>query len=339
MARAIATEIEVQLTPQEKVHLTKTQRINAEAYNAYLMGRYFSDRAGQENLEKAVGYYEQAVRFEPDYAIAWAGLADAHRMLAVSGHAPPEEEARQSRIGVQRAIELDPDLAEAYAVLGSIQAFIDWNWAAAKSSTDKALAVEPGNVSALRQAGIISAALGRFEENLQFQRRAVELAPLDPRGQRALGHMALCAGLFDEALAALSKSIQLNPEGAYIHADFAWVYMAQSRYREALREVEQEKNPELRLMGLVVTNYALGQKRESDAALSELTERYADIAAFQVAQAYAFREEVDSAFRWLDRAYVQRDGALLSVSYDPFLRSLHRDPRYAEFLKKMNLPI
>lgn len=339
MARAIANEIQIQLTPQERAHLLNTRRINSDAYNAYLMGRYFSDRGGADNLEKAVEFYEQAIRFDPNYAIAWAGLADAHQMLAVSGHARAEEETRRSRAAVERAIALDPDLAEAYASLGSIQAFVDWDWAAAEASTDKALALEPGNVSALRQAGLIAAALGRLEQSIRLHGRAVQLAPLDPRSQRGLGHMALCAGRLDEAITALDKSMQLNPEGAYIHADFAWVYLAQSHALDAMHEAEQEKNPELRLLGLVVANYALGRKKESDTALAELKQKYTDIAAFQVAQAYAFRGELDGAFKWLERAYVQRDGALLSVRYDPFLKNLHRDPRFAAFLMKMNLPI
>lgn len=339
IAKAIADEIQIQLTPQQRTQLAGKRPVNAEAYQAYLMGRYFADRAGKDNLDKAVSYYEQAINIDSNYALAWAGTADAHWMLSISGHAPMEEEIRKSRAAVERAIALDPDLAEAYSALGSIQMFIDWNWTAAAASFERALALEPGNVSAIRQSALIAAINGRLEESMQLAHRAAERAPLDPRAQRGVGTGAFLVGQLDEALTAFKRSLQLSPEGAYIHKSLVCVYLAKSLPHDALREAEQEKIAEERLVSLVMAYHALGRKEDSDRALNELIKNYGDTAAYQAAQGYAFRGEVDGAFNWLERAYFQHDGALLAVSFDPLLKSLHGDQRWAIFLRKMGMPL
>jgi tetratricopeptide (TPR) repeat protein len=326
------------LTPRERANFAAHRTVNSEAYNSYLLGRYFLDRAGKENLERALAYYQQATQLDTNYAPAWAGLADAYRLLGGGGHVPAQAAEKNSRVAVERAIELDPDLAEAHAALGSIQTFIDWDWTAAKVSFDRALSLEPGNYSALRGAAVLAATLGRFDDALDLARKAVERDPLNPRSYRVLAEIAQYAGRWDEALSALQRSVQLNPQGIYAHTDIAWIYLAQSHPRAALEEVMKETSSERYLLGLTVTNYALGEKKKSDAALAKLISTQADISAFQIAQAYAFRGERDQALSWLDRAYRQRDGALVTVSGDPLLKNLRGDPRYSEFLKKMRLP-
>jgi TolB-like protein/DNA-binding winged helix-turn-helix (wHTH) protein/Tfp pilus assembly protein PilF len=339
VARAIANEIQIQLTPQERAHLTASRVVNPDAYSKYLMGRYFLDRAGKDNLQKAVSYYQEAIHLDPNYALAWAGLADGYRYLGGGGHLPSSEAEQKSRAAIERAIELDPDLAEAYAVLGAIQTFVDWNWTAAGASFERALALEPGNVSALRGAAFLDTILGRLEDALQLAGRAVERDPLNPRSHRLLGGIENSAGHLDASITALNRSIQLNPEGIYAHTDLAWVYLAKSHPHDALGEIEKERASERYFLGLAVAYHALGREKDSDTALANLIKKHGDVAAFQVAQAYAFRGDPDRAFEWLERAYIQRDGALVTVSFDPLLGNLHRDRRWAAFLKKMHLPV
>jgi TolB-like protein/DNA-binding winged helix-turn-helix (wHTH) protein/Tfp pilus assembly protein PilF len=337
LARAIAGEIQIQLTPGEQAHFATHSTVNSEAYNAYLLGRFFLDRSGKD-LPKAAFYYEQAIHFDPNYAPAWAGLADTYRYLGGGGYMPDEEAERKARESVERAIQLDPQLAEAHAALGSIQTFVDWDWTAADASFQRALALEPGNVSALRGAAFLAANLGQFEKAITLARQAVERDPLNFRSYRVLSCAAGYAGKQDEALAALKQSVQLHPQGAYAHTDIAWIYLTQSHPRAALEEVGRETAQERSLLGRSVANYALGQKKKSDAALDELIAKLANVSAFQIAEAYAFRGERDKALKWLERAYRQRDGALVTTSYDPLLKSLHGDPRFTAFLKKMRLP-
>ena len=185
----------------------------------------------------------------------------------------------------------------------------------------------------------MAATLNRFEEALPLSRRAVELDPLQTSAHAALAFNAWWAGRLDEAEAAARKGLELDPQFPWLHTWLCRVYLAQSRPREALAEAERDASPAFRLQDLALAYDALGQKQESDRALTELISKYKAGAAFQVAEVYAFRGEVDAAFAWLERAYAQRDGGLTFTKGDPLLASLERDPRYAAFLKKMRLPV
>ena len=155
-----------------------------------------------------------------------------------------------------------------------------------------------------------------------------------------LGEHAYRAGRLEEAVAALKKALDLNPQRPFSHFFLGTINLAQAHPQEALAEIEREPEPDWRLQGLALAYHALGRKKESDAALAELIAKYQAGAAFQIAEAYAFREETDRAFEWLDRAYAQRDGGLPQwVKGDPLLKSIERDPRYAALLKKLRLPL
>ena len=339
VALAIADEIQVSLPPDREARLANARPIIPQAYSDYLLGQYFLERGGKENLEKAVGYYEQSIQIDPHYALAWAGLADAHRFLGGGGFAPEEAELRNARAAVERALELDPNLAEAHAARGSIQMFADWDWNAAEASYQRALAVEPANISALRGSARLAADLGRYDQALQLARQAAERDPLNPRSHRLVGDIAHYANELDEALAAFQKADELNPGGPLINLSIGWVYLEQSRPLEALAAMEREKSPEFRLPGLALAYHALGKKKASDDALMRLIDEYGNTAAFQVAEVYAFRNEPDRAFEWLERAYQQREGSLTVIRGDPLLKNVERDPRYVSFLKKMRLPV
>jgi TolB-like protein/DNA-binding winged helix-turn-helix (wHTH) protein/Tfp pilus assembly protein PilF len=335
---AITNEIQARLTPLGQTRLATARPINPDAYSAYLLGRYYLERGKRENLEKSRSYYEQAVQLDPGYALSWAGLADAHRLLGGGGFVPLDEAVRKARDAAERALELDPDLPEANAAMGSIHMWVDWDWDASQVFYDRALAVEPGNISALRGAARLAADLGRFDHALLLARQAVERDPLNPRSQRLAGDIARYAGRLDEALAAFEKAAELDPHGPLVEISIGWVYLEQSRPQEALAAMEQEKGPEYRLPGFAMAYHALLRGRESDAALAETIKNYGDTGAFQIAEVYAFRGEIDSAFYWLERAYAQRDGAFTVIKGDPLLKSLEPDPRYNALLKRMHLP-
>ena len=337
IARSVAGSLKVALlggaTGKPSDHGT-----NAEAYNAYLQGRYFFQRYSKENLEKAIGYYEQAIKLDPGYAPAWAGLAFARSNQAGAGYFPLEEGYRKAREAAERALALDPNLAEAHAAMGWIKTVYDWDWAGADASYQRALALEPGNATVVRQAAVLAGTLGRFEEAMAQDRRSVELDPLRVATHYNLGRHAYYAGRLEEAAAAFKKVLELNPEDPGSHYFLGRVYLAQAHPQEALAEMERETEPIFRLQGLALAYHALGRKKESDAALAELIAKYHADAAYQIAEVYAFRGEADRAFEWLERAYAQRDGGLAGMKGDPLLKSLERDPRYAAFLKKMRLP-
>ncbi len=338
IARSVAGSLKVALLGK-KTAMPSAQGTNADAYNAYLQGEYFLKRHGKENLEKSLGYYEQAIKQDPGYAPAWVGLAAARSDQADRGYLPVEEGYGKAREAAERALALDANLAEAHAAMGGIKLSYDWDWTGADASYQRALALEPGNAKFVRNAGMLAKTLGRFDEALAQDRRAVELDPLSAATHNNLGNHAYYAGRPEEAAAALKKALELNPEFPGSHNSLGQVYLAQRHPQEALAEMEREPGPELRLQGQALAYHALGRKKESDAALAELIKKYQADAAFQIAEVYAFRGEADRAFEWLERAYAQRDSGIAEMKGDPLLKSLERDPRYAAFLKKMRLSV
>ena len=338
IAHAVAGSLKVTLLGGTAA-APSAQGKNADAYNAYLQGQYFRARRNKENLEKAAGYFEQAIKIDSGYAPAWAALAGARTSQVGLGYLPVDEGYRKAREEVARALVLDPNLADAHAAMGWIKRTYDWDWAGADASYQHALALEPGNATVVRGAGSLAATLGRFDEALSLDRRAIELDPLNVSNYSNRGVHAYRAAQLDDAVAAFKKALELSPERAATHEALGRVYLVQGHPQEALAEMEKEPDLTWRGQGLALAYYALGKKKESDVALSEYVAKFHAEGAFQIAEVYAFRGESDRAFEWLERAYTQRDGGLSEMKGDPLLKNIEHDPRYAAFLKKMKLPI
>jgi eukaryotic-like serine/threonine-protein kinase len=339
IARSVSSALRLTLLEKGGASAVSSRTGNAEAYNLYLQGRYFLDRRTPEDVDKAVSYYEQALRLDPGYARAWTGLAAAHESQADRSYVPIAEGYRKAHEEVRKALELDPNLAEAHAELGQIRTTYDWDWAGADAAFKRALELEPGNATVVRQAGRLAGTLGRFEETLRLDRRAVEMDPLSAPAHQNICVNSLYAGHLDEAEAACRKVLELNPEFPGAHMWIARVHLMRSDPSAALDEMARERDPFWRRFGLALAHHASGRKAEAAAALRELIEKHGDHGAFQVAEVHAFRGERDEAFAWLERAYSQRDGGLIAMKADPLLRSLEGDPRYAAFLQKMRLPL
>ena len=332
VAKAVAQEIQLRLTSQQQANLTQTHPVNPEAFEAYFRGRYLG-----RDPDVAAKYFERATQLDPNYALAWVWLSHARYRQADSGRLPTAEGQRLAREAVERALALDPNLAEAHEQMGDIKLAVDFDWAGAAASHQRALALDPGNASFLADAAGSAATLGRFDEALRLIHRAVELDPLNARLRAGLGQLEYWKGALDEAVVDLKRSLELDPKGLG-HIFLAEIYVIQGRSQDALAEIEQERIGPTRLAHEAIAYHALGREKESDAALQELITKHHTNAAYQIAEVYAFRNQPDEAFDWLDRAYAQRDGGLIETKVDPLLKSLHNDPRYAAFLKKLNLP-
>jgi len=334
IARSVAGSLKVTLLGEKAPSPPAT---SVEAYNAYLQGKYFYARPSKENLERAIAYDEQATRLDPSYAPAWAALSRTLGFQA--GAYGPVQDYRRAREAAERALALDPNLADAHAAMGHIKQEYDWDWTGAETSYQRALALEPGNAENAQDAADPAATLNHFEEALALCRRAVELDPLRASAHHALAFNAWWAGRLDEAEAAIRKALELDPRYLWLHTVLGRIYLARSRPQEALAEAERDTKTEFRLQGLALAYHALARKQESDRALAELIAKNQKDAAFQIAEVYAFRGEADAAFTWLERSYEQRDPGLTFIKGDPLLKNLERDPRYTAFLKKMRLPV
>jgi tetratricopeptide (TPR) repeat protein len=335
IAHSVAASLKVTLLGNSN-HANRAT--SGEAYNDYLQGQYFRQRRGEQDLQKSIHYYEQAIQLSPNYALAWSGLALTRSFQSTIGYLPFDNGCRQARTAAERALALDPNLAEAYAAVGEIQLFCDWDWTGAERSWQRAAALAPGNVFVLEAAAGVYAAMGRFPEAVTLRHQVIERDPLNPASYVLLGIDSYNAGQMDEAVTAFKKALELNPDNPAIHCSLGRVYLAQERPQEALAEIEKETSPGWRLQGLALAHHALRHEPQSKEALRELIEKFKADMAYQVAEVYSFRGETDLAFTWLDRALAQRDAGLVRIIGDPLLKSLKRDPRYAGILKKMRLP-
>ena len=198
----------------------KAQQTNPEAYNAYLQGRYFFDRRSKEDLEKAIGYYEQALQIDPELCACLGGAVRGHSRQADSGYVPVDEGYGKARKEAEKALELDPNLAEAHAQMGWIKRIYDWDWTGADAAYKRALELEPANADVVRGAAALAATLGRFDEAITLDRRAIELDPLRVAAHYNLGLHAYYAGRLEEAEAAFRKALELNPQypGAHMYS-------------------------------------------------------------------------------------------------------------------------
>ena len=309
---------------------------SADAYNAYLMGRYFLGKIDQQNLEKAVVHFKQAIELDPRYAPAWVGLGASKINQAGTNYIPAEEGYQEARLAVEKALSLNPNLGEAHSALGWLQIVHDSNWTAADQSIQKALVLEPGNAVVVSHAGILARIVGRFDEAANLGRRAIKMDPLNVGVLHNAGLGLYYAGRYEESVSAYRKALEIAPESPREHCFIGLDYLMESRKEEALAEMELEKHPVLRAFGLTLAYHAVGKKKESDLNLAELVNNRA---GYQIAESYAFRGEVEPAFHWLERLYDEHSGGLGQLKGDPLLRSLLPDPRYQALLKKMGLPL
>jgi len=338
VAKAVAREIRMRLASQQQTALDQSHPVNPEAFDAYLQGHYHFERDTDKDMEMAAKYYERATQLDSSYALAWVGLSRVRDRQVNAGLIPAEESHRLAREAVEQALALNPNLAEAHAQMGRVKQQVDFDWAAADASLRRAFALEPGNPDVIALAGFSAAMLGRFDEALPLDRRAVDLDPLNAHSWEQLGETEFFVGRLDEASADFKKAFELNPTVVAAHMFLSQIYVMQGRPHDALPEIELIRYPPLRAYLYALAYYALGRKKESDAALSELVTKYHAGGAYQIAEVYAFSNQRDEAFGWLDRAYAQRDSGLIETKVDPLLKSLHNDPRFAAVLKKLNLP-
>src|SRR6267378_3552138 len=338
VAKAVAREIRVRLTSQQQAELAKSRQINPDAFDAYLQGYHFFQGNTDKDADVAAKYFERATQLDPSYALAWAYLSRARNWQANEGLIPMEEGRRLAREALGRALSLNPNLAAAHFQMGRIKQQVDYDWAGANASFQRAVALEPGNPENVRAAAYPALFLGRFDEALQLARRAVDLDPLNAGSWAVLAEIEFYLGPLAQSAADSKKALELDPDDWGSPIDLSRTYLLQGRPQDSSAEIEHVHYAPSRAWLYALTYYALGRKKESDAALSELITKYHASNAFEIATIYAFRNQTDEAFEWLDRAYAQRDPSLMSTKLEPLLKSLHNDPRFAALLKKLNLP-
>jgi len=334
IARSVMSSLKATLPDTD----TAGQRTgNTEAYNLVLKGRYFWNRGGPGDLEKARDLYQQALAIDPDNALAWQSLGLTYLNMVEQGKLSREEGLRLSRDAAERALALDDSLPTAHAVLGWNMLGFDWDWAGAEAELSKALALAPRGVGPLSLAAGLANVQGRLREANEIYRQLHEIDPLAVWNYNNSAITLYQEGRLDEALSDARMVLELSPQWEGAHLLVGLIYLAQAKPDAALQEILQETSEQPRLFGLVEAYQALGRKAESEAALASYVEKYQDTGPYSIACLHAIRREPDEAFEWLDRAYAKRERELAWMKVDPDLESLRSDPRWLPFLRKMRL--
>jgi tetratricopeptide (TPR) repeat protein len=319
----------------EVARAAKGRTTDPEAHRLYLLARHLLDRFTREDTAKAIEYLKQGLARDPEFALAWAELGRAYGNEVGQGWAPAADGYELAREAVERALSLEPDLAEGHAAMAWIREGHHWDWRGAEASLARALELAPGNPTVLRRAGVLASTQGHLEEAIGLYRRALERDPLSSASYSNLGRSLHAADRFAEAEVAYRRALELAPHGSGTRGFLSLTLVAQGRDDEAVAEVMREPDEPFRLWALAIVHHAIRQGVESDAALRAPVERDAEDAAYQIAEVHAVRGEADAAFEWLQRAYAQRDPGLSEAKINPLLRSLHGDTRWSAFLKKM----
>jgi TolB-like protein/Tfp pilus assembly protein PilF len=339
VAQAVAREIQLRLSSQQRAELSRPRPVNPEAFDAYLQGYYFFQRNTDQDTAMAAKYFERATQLDPSYALAWVGLSRARNWQVNQGTISVEEGHRLAREAVERALALDPNLAAAHSQLGRLKRFVDLDWAGADDSIRRSIALDPGNPDYLLSAVFSAVAFGRQNEALALSRRAIELDPLNANCWSAMGEVKYVEGHFAEAEEDVKKSLELSADVWPGPILLSRIYLGEGRPQDALPQIGRVRTEFDRRFLYAVTYAAIGQEKQSDAALKELIAKYSAREAFLIAETYAVRNRRDEAFEWLDRSYGQREGNIARTNFEPLLKNLRSDPRYSAFLKKIHLRI
>jgi TolB-like protein/DNA-binding winged helix-turn-helix (wHTH) protein len=311
---------------------------NPEAYQAYLQAKYFSVRGqGKEELDRALSYADQAIKLDPNYAPAWALRSSVQDLMSGVGLLDTTEGSRRARHDAEQAISLDPNLASAYLALAKTQIDFDWDWDAADTYVAKAAALEPGNAEVFRIRSYLAKESGDLDQAIKLYKQAIALDPLRTDSYTGLGYQLYVAGRDNEARAALQKALDLNPRAAFVHLTFGKIFIAEGKPQLSFAEFDKEPLEWGKLTGQALAYHALDRERDSNATLASLIAKHDTDGAYQIAEVYAYRGEIDKSFEWLERAYKQRDPGLSEMNTDPVLKNIRRDPRYAELLKRVHL--
>jgi TolB-like protein/DNA-binding winged helix-turn-helix (wHTH) protein/Tfp pilus assembly protein PilF len=341
LARAIAEEIQVQITADERARLVAAERVRPDAYLEYLLGQHYLWRPGEEELSRAIEHFERAVRLDPDYAPAHAGLSHAWWWRGIWGAQTLKQVEAASRAAASRALALDPQLAEAHVSLGRIKFVYDWDWTGAEKDLGRALELDPNSLDAHFFHGMLFMALGRFPEAIDHMGKAEALDPLSATVQSAYGRILYRARRFDEAIVHLKQAISLEPQSPGPYHRLADVFEEVRRYSEAMAmsaaaEKLAPQGPGRRAADVARIYARMGRRDEARRILSGLTT--SKPAWFAVATVFAALGDKDEAFRLLFAAVEDR-GSLNYVKTDPRFDVLHSDRRWPELLRRMNLSV
>lgn len=339
LALQISRQIKVTVLPSEEKALQPAARVNPEAHELYLKGRYFWNFRTQDAMQRAAGYFEQATQADPNYAQGFAGLADTYVEQVGFGQINPEAGIPKAKAAAQKAIDLDSSLAEAHTAMGYVRG-VEWDWNGAKEEFQKGVDLNPGSVVALYQYGFFLSVIGDQTHAIPLSERAVQLDPLSQIVLYRAGRVEYQARNYDAAHALFLRIVELNPEDQLGLYGLGLVYEAQGQFDKAI--LCFQKTALQSRLELATAQALAGNKDEARAELNTQLNRLKDSKQYVrpgwVAEVYLALGEKDEAMKWLEQGYKERDAWLTLLKVWPRFDPLRNDPRFQDLVKRMKFP-
>lgn len=343
VASRIARSLAFELLSTRPANLAPGSTANSEAYDAYLRGRYLWNKGSRENILKSAGYFEEAIFRDRSYGLAYAGMADAYRYLAMNYAIPATEAYAKAREAATKAIEIDDRIAEAHTALGTIKFRYDWDWAGAEREFQRAIELNPGYALAHHDYAWFLVAMGRFDEGLSQMQRALELDPLSPVANADVGWVYMLARRYDQAIEQMKRTLELEPGFGSAEACLVQSYVLRGQYAEALEIARREMIES----GASGEEMAAVEQSDPKVAMKAVyrwrlnhrfeTARKRTLSSDGFAALYAVLGEKEKAFEWLEKAVRDRDFSVSSIKVDADFDSLRSDPRFDDLLKRIGL--
>ena len=333
IANAVVEALKITLLGQAP----RANETDAEAYQLFLQAQYLSNSRSMETIPQVISLLKEALEIDPDYAPAWTELAFAYMAASGYGLMPIEDTFLLVDQAIEKSLQADPNYARAYVARGSSRIFNKFNFMAGVDDYQHAMQLDPGNADVIASNGTGSRVLGRLDKAIELYELALERDPLVPVTHVSQGGAYLYANRLAEAEAAYRKALLLSPDYIGGHYRLARVMLGKGDLGRALEEAEHDAHGVYGTTGWAMVYHALGRPEASQQALDDLIENDAAHAAYQIAEVYAYRNEADKAFEWLEQSVVIRDSGIFTTLGNPALLGLRTDPRWQPFLEKLGL--
>jgi len=346
VSSAIVNEIRINLTPEERERLAKTPAVAPEAYENYLKGLYYWNKRSDENLTRAIGYFEHAAGTDPQYALAYAGLSDCYAIISaeIFGTMPAAEAAPKAKAAALRALELDPTLAAAQTSLATVKFNYDWDWSGAREGFERAIGLNPSYATAYQRYSLYLIAIGRAQESFSQIQKARELDPLSISINFSLGWRLYMARQYDRAIAQLQDTLEMDPTYELPHLVVGQAYGQKGDYVHAIPElkkaVELSHGTPLMVSALAYAYGRSGNQAEAERWLADLQSKSKTeyVSPYYFAIACIGLGRRDQAIDWLEKAFADRSNGLVFLKVEPELDDLRSDPRFVALQQKLSFP-
>jgi serine/threonine-protein kinase len=343
VAAEIVQALQLRLSPNEKQILKQRFTENTVAYQLYLQGRFFWNKRSEEGLKTAIRYFEKAIEKDPQYALAWAGIADSYSLLGEYGNIPRKETYPKAEAAVYKALEIDNRLAEVHTSLASLLMLSKWDWVNSKKEFKLALELNPNYATAHHWYSQWFLSMGKLEESLRMISRAAELDPVSQAILKDQGLTLYYNRQYDSAIEIARKTLELDPNYAAAHRLLSLAYQGKELFDEAIAENQNWgtlTGNKVETTVALAQLYAVSGRSEDAKKLIEVVEKdklVIDQVCRGLAMVYAALDENDIAFKWLEKSYERHEESLLSLKVDPKADRLRSDPRFIALLKKIGV--